>query len=109
MLNGALPDPDSTVAGSQVWIQSVWGVAEAAFPTSLQVRHGYKGVLERDRRRFQIPPASLSHAQTESQGPTSHGQGEGGSLFREGYYCLGWEKYHQETSLRARYRAAGIA
>ena len=34
----------------------MWGVAEAAFPTSLQVRHGYKGVLERDRRRFQIPP-----------------------------------------------------
>lgn len=62
VLNGALPDPDSAAAGSQVWIQSVWGVAEAAFPTSLQVRHGCKGHLEWDRRRFQIPPASVSHA-----------------------------------------------
>lgn len=92
VLNGALPDPDSAVAGSQVWIQSAWGVAEAVFPTSLQVRHGYKGVLERDRQRFQIPPASLSHARIESQGPTSRGQREGDSLFSQGYYCPRLEK-----------------
>lgn len=86
----------------------MWGVAEAVFPTSLQVRHGYKGVLEWDRQRFQIPPASLSHARMESQGPTSHGQREGAASLAKAITALGWKKYHQETSLRARYGAAGI-
>lgn len=91
-------------------IQSVWGGAEAAFPTSLQVRQGCRCHLEWGWVRFQIvpPAASISLAWMLDEEVTGVPREKGtqnyelGSAFSaKATPVLGCIKWHQEISLRA--------